>query len=93
MASTMRNQLFAFAVDAPKKFVNAFCFCAPFFDVPERDLVDLELAGCASDAFLDGLMEVCSCSVALVEDFAFALPFAGAAGSGSSFSSTDSYEE
>jgi hypothetical protein len=96
----MRNQLFAF-VDAPKKFVRDFCFCVPFFDDPDRDLVDFAPAVRASgpsDALLAGLslgaggVELASCSSALTEAFAFALPFAGATDSSSS-SSTDSYEE
>lgn len=101
IASTERNQLFAF-VDALKKFAKDFCFWGPFFDVPERDLVDFAPADGASgpsDAFLAGLslgaggVELSSCFFTLVEDFAFAFAFAGADGSGSSSSSTDSYEE
>jgi hypothetical protein len=82
-----------------KKFIRGFCFGAPLFDVPGRDLVAFAPAECTSgpnDAFLAGLVlgagrvELSSSSFTLLEDFAFALPFAGAAGSGSSSSSTDS---
>ena len=101
IASTERNQLFAF-VEELKKFAKDFCFWGPFLDVPERDLVDFAPADCASgpsDAFLAGLslgaarVELSSCSFTLVEDFALDLAFTGADGSGSSSSSTDSYEE
>jgi hypothetical protein len=82
-----------------KKFIRGFCFCDPFFDVPVRDLAAFAPPDCASgpnDALLAGLIlgaggvELASSSFTLLEDFAFALPFAGAAGSGSSSSSTDS---
>jgi len=88
-------------VEALKKFVILPCFSTPFFDVPDRDLVDFapaDFASGPSDAFLAGLTlgaggVIVFCSFALVEDLALALPLDRAAGSGSSSSSMDSYEE